>query len=87
MLRVIIDLTNTTKCFSQVESFIRDLNLMGKWIEVKTDNPAIAGLVVSLIGNMNKVVIINGTVVKSFDKDYVVGEVCGCFADYTDIKF
>lgn len=77
--RFIIDLTNTTASFTQVDSFIRDLNLMGKYVEVKTDDAAIAGLIVSLIGNMNKVVIINGTVVKSFDSDYVVGDVCGWF--------
>jgi hypothetical protein len=85
--RVIIDLTDTTTTFTQVDSFIRDLNLMGKYVEIKTDNPAFAGLIVSLIGNMNKAIIINGTVVKSFDKDYAVGEVCGWFADYTSIKF
>jgi hypothetical protein len=85
--RVIIDLTDTTATFSQVDSFIRDLNLMGKWIEIKTDDAAIAGLVVSLMGNMNKVVIINGFVVKSFDSSYTVGELCFWFADYTSIKF
>ena len=87
MDRIIIDLTNTTRRFSQVDSFIRDLNLMGKYVEVKTDNAAIGGLVVSLIGNMNKVVIINGVVVKSFDGSYVVGEMVGWFADFKLIKF
>ena len=85
--RIIIDLTNTTRRFSQVDSFIRDLNLMGKYVEVKTDDAAIGGLVVSLICNMNKVIIINGTVVKSFDSNYLVGEIVGWFADYTNIKF
>lgn len=85
--RVIIDLTDTARRFSQVDSFIRDLNLMGKWIEIKTDDAVIAGLVVSLIGNLNKVIIINGTVVKSFDKDYLVGETIGWFADFKLIKF
>jgi hypothetical protein len=85
--RVVIDFSNTTRRFSQVNSFIRDLNLMGKYVEIKTDDAAISGLVVSLIGNMNKVIIINGTVVKSFDSNYTVGEVCGWFADYTSIKF
>lgn len=60
---------------------------MGKYVEVKTDDATIGGLVVSLIGNMNKVIIINGTVVKSFDSGYLVGETIGWFADFKLIKF
>ena len=71
----------------QVDSFIRDLNLMGKHIEVKTSRPDVASLIVSLIGNMNKVIIINGVVIKSFDSNYTVGEVVGWFGDYETINF
>jgi hypothetical protein len=71
---------------TQVDSAIRDLNLMGKYVEVKTDNPAFAGLIVSLIGNMNKAIIINGIVIKSFDKDYAIGEIVGWFKDFETIS-
>ena len=85
--RIVIDLINTTNSITQIDSFIRDLNLMGKYVEIKTDSPAIGGLITSLIGNMNKVVIINGTVVKSFDSSYTVGDVIGWFDDYKLINF
>ena len=57
----------------EIESFIRGLNLMGSYIDVGTNKPEVAALVTSLIGNMNRVVTINGTVVKSFDGNYEVG--------------
>lgn len=85
--RIVIDLINTTNSITQIDSFIRDLNLMGKYVEIKTDSPAIGSLITSLIGNMNKVVIINGTVVKSFDSNYTVGDVIGWFDDYKLINF
>ena len=85
--RIVIDLINTTNTITQIDSFIRDLNLMGKHIEIKTDDAAIGGLITSLIGNMNKVIIINGVVIKSFDNNYIVGEIAGWFADFETIKF
>jgi hypothetical protein len=71
----------------EIESFIRGLNLMGSYVDVATNKPDVAALATSLIGNMNKVITINGTVIKSFDSNYTVGETVGWFADYTSIKF
>ena len=84
--RVIITI-GPGKTIQEIDSFIRDLNLMGKYIEIKCVEPAVAALAISLMGNTNKVVIINGTVVKSFDSNYQFGEVVGWFADYTNILF
>ena len=80
-------ISSSKPTIQQVDSFIRDLNLMGKHIEVKTNRPEVAALITSLIGNMNKVVIVNGIVVKSFDNNYTVGEVIGWFGDYETINF
>lgn len=84
--RVIITLMSG-KTIQQIDSFLRDLNLMGKHIEIKCVEPAVAALATSIIGNMNKVVIVNGTVVKSFDNNYLVGEEVGWLADYKTINF
>jgi hypothetical protein len=85
--RIVIDLTNTTATFIQIRGFILSQNLMGKYVEIKTNDATIGGLVASLMGNMNKVLIINGTVIKSFDSLYVVGDTVGWFADYKLITF
>jgi hypothetical protein len=84
--RVIISILSD-KRVQDVETFIRDKNIMGKYIEVQCTKPEVAAIVTSLMGNMNKVIIINGIVVKSFDGNYTVGETVGWFADYTSIKF
>lgn len=85
--RVVIDLIACKASITQIDSFIRDLKLMGKYVEVETNKPEVAALVITLIGNMNKVVTVNGTVVKSFDSNYVVGEVCGWFGDFETITY
>ena len=84
--RVIINISSN-KTIKEIDSFIRDLNLMGKYIEIKCVKPDVAALAISILGNTNKVVIINGTVVKSFDSNYQFGEIVGWFADYTNILF
>lgn len=84
--RVIITLMSG-KTIQQIDSFLRDLNLMGKHIEIKCVEPAVAALATSIIGNMNKVLIVNGTVVKSFDTNYVVGDTVGWIAGYKLYKF
>lgn len=85
--RIVIDLLNTRATFNQVRGFILNLNLMSKHLEVRTNDPAVAGLAVCLMANMNKVTIINGTVIKSFHDLYVVGEEVGWLADYKTINF
>ena len=88
--RVVIDLNTlvaSKASITQIDSFIRDLKLMGKYVEVKTNKPEVAALVITLIGNMNKIVIVNGVVIKSFDSNYVVCEVCGWFADFETITY
>jgi hypothetical protein len=87
MLNRVIITISPDKSVQDVEGFIKDKNLMGKYIEIQCTKPEVAALATSLMGNMNKVIIINGIVVKSFDSNYVVGEVCGWFADYTNILF
>jgi hypothetical protein len=87
MLNRVIITISPDKTIQEIDSFIRGLNLMGKHIEIKCVEPAVAALAISILGNTNKVIIINGTVVKSFDSDYQFGEVCGWFADYKLITF
>ena len=84
--RVIINISSN-KTIKEIDSFIRQLKLMGKYIEIKCSEPSVAALAVTLIGNTNKVVIINGVVVKSFDSNYILGDTIGWFADYTNIRF
>jgi hypothetical protein len=84
--RVIINISSN-KTIQQIDSFIRQLNLTGKYIEIKCSEPSVAALAISVMGNTNKVVIINGLVVKSFDSDYLFGDIVGWFADYTNILF
>jgi hypothetical protein len=86
---VLVELVNSDSkaTITQIDSFIRDLNLMGKHVEVRSSRPEVASLITSLIGNMNKIVMVNGVVIKSFDSNYVVGEVCGWFADFETIFF
>ena len=84
--RVIINISSN-KTIQQIDSFIRQLNLTGKYIEIKCSEPSVAALAISILGNTNKVININGTVVKSFDNDYVVGEIVGWFADYKLVNF
>lgn len=84
--RVIITIMSG-KTIQQVDSFLRGLNLMGKHIEIKCVEPAITALAISILGNTNKVIIINGTVIKSFDSNYQFGEVVGWLADYKLINF
>ncbi len=84
--RVIVSILSD-KSVQDVETFIREKNLMGKHIEVQCAKPEVAGLATSLMGNMNRVIIINGIVVKSFDSNYVVGDNIKWVNDFETIFF
>ena len=74
---VIVDQSNKT--IQEINTLVSAYKVMGSHVEVRSSRPEVASLITSLIGNMNKVVIINGVVVKSFDSGYLVGEMVGWF--------
>ena len=74
---VIVDQSNKT--IQDINTLVSAYKVMGSHVEVRSSRPEVASLITSLIGNMNKVVMVNGVVIKSFDLSYVIGDVCGWF--------
>lgn len=68
-----------------LEAKLRGLNIMGKYIQLETQHPHVAALVVKVMTNLNKVVIVNGYVVSSFDSEYGLGELVSWFKDFDTV--
>jgi hypothetical protein len=84
--RVVITILSD-KSIKEIDTLIREKNYMGKHIEIRCARPEVAALAITILGNTNKVILINGVVIKSFDSNYTVGEFTGWFADYKLITF
>ena len=56
---------------------INDLKVMGSIVYIVTNNPIISASLISVLGNLNKAIIVNGCVIKSFDANYQVGKYVG----------
>jgi len=69
-----------------LEAKLQGLNIMGKYIQLDTQHPHVAALVVKVMANMNKVVIVNGCVVSSFDPEYGLGEMISWFKDFDTVN-
>lgn len=65
-----------------LEAKLRGLDIMGKYVQLDTEHPHVAALVIKVLANMNKVVIINGYVISSFDSEYELGDMIGWFKDF-----
>lgn len=55
-------------------SAINDLQVMGSVVYIATNSPIISSALISVLGNLNTVIIVNGCVIKSFTANYQVGK-------------
>ena len=76
MQKVLIEVAETESPHS-LFSAINDLKVMGSIVYIVTNSPIISASLISVLGNLNKAVIVNGCVIKSFDANYQVGKYVG----------
>ena len=76
MQKVLIEVAETESPHSLFDA-INDLKVMGSVVYVVTNSPIISASLISVLGNLNKAVIVNGCVIKSFDANYKVGKYVG----------
>lgn len=73
---VLIEVAETMSPHSLFDA-INDLKVMGSIVYIVTNNPIISASLISVLGNMNQAIIVNGCIVKSFDANYQVGKYVG----------
>jgi hypothetical protein len=73
MQKVLIEVAETESphCLFDV---IKDLKVMGSVVYIVTNSPIVSGAIISVLGNLNKAIIINSCVIKSFIANYPVGK-------------
>jgi hypothetical protein len=76
MQKVLIEVAETESPHSLFKA-INDLKVMGSIVYIVTNSPIISASLISVLGNLNKAVIVNGCVIKSFDANYQVGKYVG----------
>ena len=76
MQKVLIEVAETESPHSLFDA-INDLKVMGSVVYIVTNSPIISASLISVLGNLNKAVIVNGCVIKSFDANYQVGKYVG----------
>jgi hypothetical protein len=73
---VLIEVAETKNPHSLFDA-INDLKVMGSIVYIVTNNPIVSAYLISVLGNMNQAIIVNGCIVKSFNANYQVGKYAG----------
>jgi hypothetical protein len=76
MQKVLIEVAETESPHSLFNA-INDLKVVGSIVYIVTNSPIISAALISVLGNMNQAIIINGCVIKSFNANYQVGKYVG----------
>jgi hypothetical protein len=85
MQKVLIEVAETESPHSLFNA-INNLKVMGSIVYVVTNSPIISAALITVLGNLNKAIIVNGCIVKSFDAAYQVGKYVGEIHHSADLK-